>query len=288
MILNILKATRPINLFILFTAQVLTVYFLGFKNSWGVVFNISHLAVYITTLLCAMFGYLLNDYFDNKADTINKPDSSYLESPGTRTMALILSLVSASAAILIGFVIVFKLGVLITLVISLLFLYNVFLKRLPIIGNLVIAMLGAFSIFILMVFDANLNRDLILIFSLNAFGIHFIREIIKDTQDMGGDAIAGYRTFPLLAGIKATRILLIFVLFIYILIVTTCVRLIMLHYFSGPLSYIFLTYNVLCVGVPLFHLLSQLQQASEKTDFAYLSQVALYIMVTGTLSMLFF
>ena len=288
MILNIFKATRPLNLMIILAVQIMAAYFLGFGNSVYEVFDKVHFSIYLSTLLCAIFGYLFNDFMDQKADSINKPSLNYLSISSIRSTALIVSLSSAIAAILTGFILSFKLGVFNTLAISLLFLYNIFLKRLPLIGNLIIAALGAFPVFILLFFDNNLNKDLILIFSINAFFIHLIREIIKDTQDIDGDEAAGYSTFPLMAGIKATRILLLFLMFTYILIFTTCARLMMVRYFSEPLNYIFLTYNVICIGVPLFHLLSKLQLATEKNEFRYLNKVALYIIVTGSLSMLFF
>ena len=286
--MNIFKATRPLNLFILLFAQFLTAYFLGFGNTIKEVFDLTHLSIYLTTMLCAVFGYLFNDIMDIKADAINRPAKNFLSEPKIRKTALIIAIIAAVLAISFAFIKSYKLGVLITLIITLLFSYSTLLKRLPLIGNLIIALLGAFSIFILLAFDSNLNFELTLIFSINAFAIHFIREIIKDTEDMDGDEAAGYRTFPLLVGIKATRTLLVILLFLYILVFTTCVRLMMMRYFSSPLSYVFLSYNIACIGLPLFHLLSRLQLAGDKGDFKYLSKVALYIMITGTLSMLFF
>lgn len=285
---EILKATRPFNLLLLFLTQILTSYFLGFGNTLADVFDKIHIALYITTILSCAFGYLYNDFMDYKADALNRPDSNFSANPERRKSLLIFSIFCALVSIVYGFATVYRLGVFIALVISLLFFYNVLLKRLPIIGNLLVAVLGAFSILILVAFDANINQELVLIFSINAFGMHFLREMIKDTEDMEGDEVAGYKTFPLLAGLKTTRIFLIVSLFLYIMVFTTCVRLMMMRYFSAPLSYTFLAYNVLCIGLPLFHLLSKLQLATDKNDFNYMSKVALYIMVTGTLSMLFF
>lgn len=284
----LLKAARPFNLLLLLLTQILTSYFLGFGNTLANVFDRTHLAVYLTTFFCSLFGYLFNDIMDIKADTVNKPNSIFIQYFNLRKSGLLISLLSAFVALVIGFLFSYRLGVFITLIISLLFLYNVFLKRLPIVGNILVAMLAAFSILILVAFDANINQELVLIFSINAFGIHFLREMIKDAEDMEGDEVAGYKTFPLLAGLKTTRIFLIVALFLYIMVFTTCVRLMMMRYFSAPLSYTFLAYNVLCIGLPLFHLLSKLQLATDKSDFKYMSKVALYIMVTGTLSMLFF
>lgn len=282
------KASRPFNLFLLLLTQILTSYFLGFGNTLANVFDKTHLAVYITTFFCSLFGYMFNDIMDIKADTVNKPNSIFIQYPNLRKFEILVSTLSALLALIIGFIFSYRLGVFITLIISLLFLYNVLLKRLPIVGNILVAMLAAFSILILVAFDANINQELVLIFSINAFGIHFLREIIKDAEDIEGDEVAGYKTFPVLAGLKTTRIFLIVTLFLYIMVFTTCVRLMMMRYFTAPLSYTFLAYNVLCIGLPLFHLLSKLQLATDRNDFKYMSKVALYIMVTGTLSMLFF
>lgn len=286
--MNILKAARPLNLLILLIAQIFAVYFLGFGNSLADIFDKTHCSIYFTTMFCAAFGYLFNDFMDAKADAINRPVTNYLSNQRLRNIALFTSIILACLAISLGFLMSYKLGTLITFIISLLFVYSVALKRLPLIGNLIVAILGAFSIYILLAYDDNLNKNLILIFSFNAFGLHLIREIIKDAEDMDGDGMAGYKTFPWIAGTKATRILLIVLLFFYILVFTTCVRLMMMRYFSAPLSYVFLTYNVLCIGLPLFHLLAKMQLATEKSDFTYMSKVVLYVMVTGTLSMLFF
>ena len=75
---NILKAARPLNLLIILVAQILTSYFLGFKNSWPIVFDLMHSSIYLTSILAAAFGYVFNDYMDVKADGINRPTAHYL------------------------------------------------------------------------------------------------------------------------------------------------------------------------------------------------------------------
>jgi len=285
---KILKASRPLNLIILFLTQFFTVYFLGFGNSLAVAFDKLHLAIYVTTTLCSIFGYLFNDYVDINTDSINRPYSNYFSNPKLRNVGLLVAMISAILAVVYGFFITYKLGVIISIIVCALFIYSLIFKKLPLIGNLLIAILGAFSLIIFILFDPNLNHDLILIFSINAFAIHFIREIIKDAEDIEGDTYARYKTFPILAGIKATKILLIIIVFLFIMEFSTCVRLMMMRYFTNPLNYVFLIYNVVCIGFPLFYLLTKIQLAIDKNDFKYLNKVALYIMVTGSLSMLFF
>ncbi len=286
--MHVLKAIRPLNLLILFITQICAVYFLGFDNSWKDVVDVHHINLLSITQLCAVFGYLLNDVMDKKADEVNRPYAMHLSNSNDTKLAFLISIIAAGAALLLAFLWSYFLGVIISAVVSLLFFYNCFFKRLPIIGNIIVALLGAFSIFIFKLFDPKINAGLILMFSFNAFGIHLIREIIKDAEDSHGDAQAGYKTFTVVAGFKATRYLIMGVTFLFILGYSTCLRIIMARYFTPPLTYVFLTYNILCVALPLFHLLASVQLASQKSDYTYLSKVALYIMITGTLSMLFF
>ena len=286
--MQLIKAARPLNLLILFLTQLIAVYFLGFGNSWKNLIDKPHLILFSITQLCAIFGYLFNDVMDQTTDSVNRPKQWYISSDKLRKSAFFISIFCAGSALLLAFTWNYTFGVIISLVILLLFFYNIFLKRLPIIGNIIVALLSAFSIFIFRLYDPNVNTGLIVMFSFNAFGIHLIREIIKDAEDNDGDNIAGYKTFTILAGFKATRYLIMGLTFLFILGYSSCLRIIMARYFTPPLSYVFLTYNILCVALPLFHLLARIQVAHEKSDYTYLSKVALYIMITGTLSMLFF
>lgn len=119
-----------------------------------------------------------------------------------------------------------------TLAISLsLWLYSKILQKLPLVGNILIAVLCAlppiYSIIQmdneLMMFSEsqahdfwssismNLGSALIwscaLYFSIFAFLITLSREIVKDIEDMHVDAQLNYRTAPVVFGFKASRIL---------------------------------------------------------------------------------
>lgn len=286
--MNIIKAARPINLLILLCVQIMSVYFLGFGNHLADVFNKGHLIIYTCTLLCAAFGYLSNDVMDAKTDAINRSSRHYLADPKVRKLALYLSVIIAVTSLFIALTFSLRLGMLIGLILVLLFLYNSILKNIPLLGNIVIAVLGGFSIFILLSFDNNLNKELIIIFSINAFGIHLIREILKDMEDVKGDHHAGYRTLPLVLGMKNSRLIVLVILFIYILVFTTCVRWMMMRFFTAPLSYVFLAYNIICIGFPLFNILSKLQNTYKEQNYTELNRDSLYVMITGTLSMMFF
>lgn len=283
--ISLIKAIRPLNLILILSSQILSVYFLGFKNSIIDIFNTTHLALYSVTLLCLASGNLFNAYFYCNPSIDSEQNDSSVR---FKNKILISAMLFVIGALLISFLSSYKLGVIAMFSISVIFLYNSIFKKIPLIGNIILAVLYSFPIFMLMMFDSNLKSILIIVFSIFTFGIQLINAILFDAENIEKDRKLGFNSFPILAGIKSSRIFLLLFLFIFILVVTTCVRLIVTNFFSPPLSNLFIAYNILCVGFPLFHLLLKLQTATEKSDFVYLRKVICYTAITGTLSMMFF
>lgn len=282
------RSLRPLNLLIILLTQIIAVYFLGFKNSIENIFDNLHLSIYLSTIFTAAAAYIFNDIADRKCDEINNPEKNFLSQISFRKLFIVTYFILSLIALFVALLSSIKLGIWVFILQILLLFYNLFLKKLPILGNIIVSLITAFSIYIFNIFDPNIKVNLIVIFSIYAFGINLIREIIKDAEDKEGDSIAGRYTFPVIAGYKATRILLLILLFFYVLIVTTCVRLMVEKYFSYPLNFVFITYNVVCIGFPIFHLSMKTQYAFDKDDFEYMGKVAKYIMLTGILSMMFF
>ena len=53
--------------------------------------------------------------------------------------------------------------------------------------------------------DQPLVFEIVMAYSLFAFLVSFFREIVKDMEDIRGDAAGGCRTLPIVAGVKASR-----------------------------------------------------------------------------------
>ena len=188
-------------------------------------------------VLLAAGGNIINDYFDVRADRINKPKKTYIDYHVSRKTAIIAHVLFTGAAILISFYLWFATGnyqfTLFALVIALLlWIYSVFLKRKFLIGNLSIAVLTGivpyisylYFLPILSQFEntsldftmGNLTFKLVPmydtivfvgIFSALAFLINLVREIIKDIYDIIGDRRVGSKTMPIVIGVYATKII---------------------------------------------------------------------------------
>ena len=148
----------------------------------------------------------LNDYFDYKIDKINRPDRAISSGLVLRSHALIFSLF----AFIIGTLFALQLNknsqlVSIGISLPLIIGYNAKLKKFPLIGNIVVALILSLSfIYAGFVFD---NIKPLIIPAVLAFGLTLIREIVKDMADVIGDKSVGLKTFPIIYGQNKTIVL---------------------------------------------------------------------------------
>jgi geranylgeranylglycerol-phosphate geranylgeranyltransferase len=162
--------------------------------------------VIFATLVVAFYtvgANTLNDYLDYKIDKINRPDRPITSGRILRKHALIVSIL----AFIIGTIIALQLntnsqlvsiGISLPLIIS----YNIKLKKLPLIGNIVVAIVLALSFIYAGLAFSNLSP--LILPAVLAFGLTLIRELVKDMADIIGDKSVGLKTFPIIFGENKT------------------------------------------------------------------------------------
>ena len=151
---------------------------------------------------------ILNDVLDIRIDKINRPNRVLSSEKLQIKDAVILMSVLYSTGI-IASTYINPLGryIALALVLPLLILYTPFLKKMPLIGNLVVGLiLGLVFIFTEGAIIGNVDKMWIP-FALSAH-LSSIRELIKDAADIKGDSIINLQTFPIKYGLKSTLWLL--------------------------------------------------------------------------------
>jgi 4-hydroxybenzoate polyprenyltransferase len=277
LLLGFIKLVRLPNLLIIILTQYITrIFLIGPKeNWWQHITDIKFMLLSLSTVLIAAAGYIINDYYDIKIDTINKPKRVVVGRLLRRRKALAAHIILNIIGILIAFGISLKIGAITFVSGFLLWLYSNQLKRLPFTGNFVIASLTAVSVMVVFVY-APRNEFMVYIFAFFAFFISLIREIIKDMEDMKGDATFGCQTLPIIWGIRRTKTLL------YLLIASFLFVLFMLSLY---LHQALVTYFCVFILIPVGWLTFKLIRADTKKDFTYLSTLCKVIMLSGVLSM---
>lgn len=179
------------------------------------------------TVLTTLAGYLINDYYDQEMDAVNKPNRQVVGRilPGWVALALY-----ALALAGVGWLLIRLYAVLpfphaywpwwvFPGVSFLLFLYAWQLKCTPIIGNLLVAFLcGIVPIILLLPESRPLwvasfqNAEIIheaigfvWLYALFAFVSTLLREQVKDLEDFPGDAACGCNTFAVIKGLRYAK-----------------------------------------------------------------------------------
>jgi 4-hydroxybenzoate polyprenyltransferase len=273
-LLALFRLTRFWNLAIIGLAQYFTAYFLINKNTivdWRL-FILS-----TSTVLIAAAGYIINDYYDVKIDLINKPDRVVVGKKITRRYAILFHTILSFIGIGLGLFLSWQIAAINFLCAFLLWLYSNQLKRQPFIGNVVVAALTGLSILLLEVLYKS-NSQMIVIYSLFAFFITLVREIVKDIEDLKGDNTFGCKTLPIIWGIRKTK------LFLYVLLAAFAAGVLVLNQMYSQLP---LFYFLICLFGPLGWLLVRLIRADTVKEFYRLSQLCKIIMLLGITSMIF-
>jgi 4-hydroxybenzoate polyprenyltransferase len=197
--------------------------FYGYSISW-----IDFILLVFSTCLIAAGGNIINDYFDVKADRINKPEKLIITKHIKRRWAIVSHWSFNGIAFLIGIYLSIKYNslsfVFIHLIsINLLWFYSMYFKRKVLIGNIMIAFLTALVpilALLFMIYSPNDNNQLadpsafgwimdydfalIQFITFFAFVQNLAREILKDIQDIEGDKLIYVKSLPMVIGIKKT------------------------------------------------------------------------------------
>jgi 4-hydroxybenzoate polyprenyltransferase len=253
------------------------IFLIGPREAWVNHFlDLRFFLLAISTVLVAAAGYIINDYYDIKIDTINKPKRVVVGKILRRRWAMVAHMVLNVTGILLAFGVSWEVGIVTFFSGFLLWFYSNQLKRLPFAGNFTIALLTAASLLVVWLYDPK-NEFLVYTFAAFAFFISLIREIIKDMEDVRGDATFGCQTLPIIWGVRRTKVLLYVLIFSFLII---------LFSLSAYLQNAVVMYFCFFILLPVGWLTYKLFLADTKKEFSYLSRFCKLIMLSGILSMI--
>ena len=304
MLIALYRLFRVPNLIMIALTQYLVLYCIikpnvQLANGMHFLSDLNFALLVLSTIFIAAAGYIINDYFDMRADRINKPDKMSIGKGIPRRIAIVLHWILNILGVLIGLYLAYrlhswKLGLLNFIVSVSLWFYSTNFKRQVLTGNLVISFLSAMVIVVVWLFefysvktDFDTIREMMIIFRgrifpyfIFAFLISFIREVIKDIEDMEGDKKIYCNTFPIAYGVAKTRLLITGVIVLMLIFLSYSLYVI----YSRELHVVF-WYLAVTIELPLIYMIFKISSTSSKEQFASLSMLSKIIMLAGILSM---
>jgi len=267
---------RMKNLIILALVQyAVSCYLISLPSPFILQFDLHYIV--LATLCTTAGGYIINDYYDVKIDSINRPDKVVIDRSIHRRNALIWHGIVDVFALVFAYLVSYRMLFLVACCIFFLWSYSNHFKRLPLIGNLIVAILSAVSMLLIPYHFMQINPD-VLVYASFSFLLTLVREIVKDMEDREGDARFHCKTLPIILGIKRTRFIVNgFVICLLALIVNY------MYLQRGMNNYLL---SVVVIG--LLYFLWMLAKADTTAEFKHLSSFCKTLMLVGLMSMMLF
>jgi len=274
----------------------------GFLKWQGVPLSLAdwqYVLLVLSTVFIAAGGYVINDIFDQNTDFENKPAKTIIGSHFSESLGYNIYVIITVIGVGIGFYlsnVIMKpsFAAIFILIASVLYIYATSLKQMLIVGNIIVAFLLSFSVIIIGLFDLypatyeGNQKEMGVLFSILidyavfAFIINFIREIVKDLEDVDGDYNQGMRTLPIVLGVKRTAKVVFGLSFVPLIVLLYYTN----EYFATNNLYIATIYSLATLVGPLIYFSIKSWNAAKKKDFHHLSVILKIVLFFGILSII--
>ncbi len=277
-VLSLFSVVRGYNILVIALAQYLAAIYILAPDlpARSVVFDINlFLLVFVSTLVIAS-GYIINNFYDAEKDLINKPAKSMLDRLVSQRFKLSAYFILNFIAVFAASYVSFRAVLFFSAYIFGIWLYSHKLKKVPLLGNFVSAILAITPFFVVFVYYKNFET-VIFVHAIFLFLLILAREMIKDLENIPGDMAQNYKTIPIIYGPKVSKVA------IGILVLLTLIPslLLIFKFDIGYMDYFFIS----CVVLLLLFLVL-LPKATTRKHYIWLHNILKFIIVSGVFGIL--
>ncbi len=278
-ILSLISVTRGYNILVLIVAQYLAAIFIFSpqKSLLIVLLDYNLFFIVLSSVCVVAAGYIINNFYDVKADKINRPIKSDLDSFIKQQTKLKIYFSLNFLGFAFGWMISWRAALFFSAYIFYIWLYSHKLKKYPFIGLFSVTVLTILPFFAVFVYYKNFSK-IIFVHATFLFLILMLRELIKDLENIKGAIANNYVTFPVKYGeLKTIR------LSIGIILTTIFPVIILSSYPStGYMKYYFYFSLIGLIFIAFF-----IWKSNLKKHYVLLHNALKIMLLVGILSLLF-
>jgi len=217
--LSIFSVVRIYNILIIVLAQYLTsIFILSDKKLFDVIFDFNLFLLILCSSLSIASGYIINNFYDQKKDIINKPIKSKIDDVVKKSTKLYFYFILNFVVIFFASIISLRAVIFFSVYIFFLWFYSHKLKRLLFLGNLFYCLLTITPFFAILLYYKNIDL-IIAAYALFLFFILLLKDITKDLKNLVGDFTENYQTIPVAFGEDFSRIIISLITFINVILI---------------------------------------------------------------------
>ena len=274
--ISLFSVIRLYNIFIIIIAQYFTsIFIISIDTSISsILFDFQLFLLILSSSIAIASGYIINNFYDYEKDLINKPIKSKIDKVIRKRTKLSLYVALNFLCIYTSSLVSWRAVLFFSIYIFVIWLYSHKLKRILFIGNIVSSLLSVIPFFIILIYYKNFEL-IIFLYAIFLFLIVYMREIIKDLENIKGDFTLDYRTIPVVYGEKSSK----YLLSIVSLFTVAIIYILLSGFDTGMMFY----YYYFSIAVLLFFIIV-LWKYDSKKYYNFLHNLLKFLIVLGVLS----
>ena len=275
--LSIFSVVRIYNILVIVLAQYLTsIFILSDKNLFDVIFDFNLFLLILCSSLSIASGYIINNFYDQKKDIINKPIKSKIDDVVKKSTKLYFYFILNFVVIFFASIISLRAVIFFSVYIFFLWFYSHKLKRLLFLGNLFYSLLTITPFFAILLYYKNIDL-IIAAYALFLFFILLLKDITKDLKNLVGDFTENYQTIPVVFGENFSRIIISLITFINVILIIN----LFINFSDG---YMNIYYGISLILLLIFTI--KLYKSKKVSDYLELHNILRLIIGLGVFSII--
>ena len=229
-------------------------------------------AIVLAGALAVAGGYIINAFYDQEKDLINKPTRTLMERMVGQRTKLSLYFILNFLSVIVASYVSFRAVLFFSIYIFMMWFYSHRIKKIVLVGNIVSGILSIIPFFAIFVYYHNFQK-IIFVHAAFLYYLLLAKDFVKDLQNIKGDFALGYHTIATDYGERSSKQL------ITVLIGLTLVCIYFLTAFpdTGSMKYYFILTAIILLG----GFLPILWKGRTQIHYAFLRNLLKVIIVVG-------
>ena len=271
--IGLFSVVRGYNIMMICIAQYLTaIFILSRQPLRQVLLDPRLFAIVLAGALAVAGGYIINAFYDQEKDLINKPTRTLMERMVGQHTKLSLYFILNFLSVIVASYVSFRAVLFFSIYIFMMWFYSHRIKKIVLVGNIVSGILSIIPFFAIFVYYHNFQK-IIFVHAAFLYYLLLAKDFVKDLQNIKGDFALGYHTIATDYGERSSKQL------ITVLIGLTLVRIYFLTAFpdTGSMKYYFILTAIILLG----GFLPILWKGRTQIHYAFLRNLLKVIIVVG-------
>ena len=271
--IGLFSVVRGYNIMMICIAQYLTaIFILSRQPLRQVLLDPRLFAIVLAGALAVAGGYIINAFYDQEKDLINKPTRTLMERMVGQHTKLSLYFILNFLSVIVASYVSFRAVLFFSIYIFMMWFYSHRIKKIVLVGNIVSGILSIIPFFAIFVYYHNFQK-IIFVHAAFLYCLLLAKDFVKDLQNIKGDFALGYHTIATDYGERSSKQL------ITVLIGLTLVCIYFLTAFpdTGSMKYYFILTAIILLG----GFLPILWKGRTQIHYAFLRNLLKVIIVVG-------